>query len=57
MPEAPPQRADDPGVAAARVRAIELALAGLSREDIAAELSGSLASGALERLLDDVLSG
>ena len=52
-----PGRAVDAGTQAARVRAVELALAGLSRDAIAQELSGALAPGEVELLLDDVLSG
>ena len=42
-------------VAAARVRAIDLALAGYSRDVIANELAGSLERGQVEALLADVL--
>jgi hypothetical protein len=42
---------------AARVRAIELALAGHAREAIARELASSMAPDEIERLLDEVLSG
>ena len=42
--------------AAARVRAIELALAGYSREAIARELAASLPAAEIESLLDEVLS-
>jgi hypothetical protein len=42
---------------AARVRAIELALAGYSREAIANELAASMAADDVERLLDEVLTG
>jgi hypothetical protein len=42
---------------AARVRAIELALAGHSREAIACELATSMAADDIERLLDEVLTG
>lgn len=52
-----PQRAADLGSPAARVRAVELALAGLSRQAIAGELSTMLESAEVELLLDDVLSG
>jgi hypothetical protein len=52
-PERRPARpAIDP---AARVLAIELALAGNSREAIAQELASSMASDDIERLLDEVL--
>ncbi len=50
------RRAADAGTAAARVRAVELALAGLSRDAIAQELSGIVAPDEVELLLDDVLS-
>ena len=52
-----PQRVADVGAQVARVRAVELALAGLSREAIAAELSATMEPAEVERLLDDVLSG
>lgn len=55
--ERSPQRVADIGVQVARVRAVELALAGLSREAIAAELSATMAPADVERVLDDVLSG
>ena len=55
--ERAPQRAADVGAQVARVRAVELALAGLSREAIAAELSATMEPAEVERLLDDVLSG
>jgi hypothetical protein len=42
---------------AARVRAIELALAGYSREAIARELAASMDAADIERLLDEVLTG
>ncbi len=51
----PPRLEDTAEVAAARVRAIDLALAGYSREVIANELSTSLERSAVEALLDDVL--
>jgi hypothetical protein len=44
-------------LAAARVRAIDLALAGYSREAIANELSTSLHRGQVELLLEEVLVG
>ena len=50
-------RRRDPVDPAARVRAIELALAGYSREAIAHELASSMAPGDIERLLDEVLAG
>jgi hypothetical protein len=58
-PPRPPDRraaraAIDP---AARVRAIELALAGHPREAIAQALASSMAPGDIERLLDEVLAG
>ena len=55
--EQSPQPAADPGSPAARVRAVELALAGLSREAITVELSRMLEPAKVELLLDDVLSG
>lgn len=55
--ERTPQRAADVSAQVARVRAVELALAGLSRAAIAAELSATMAPADVERLLDDVLSG
>ena len=58
-PPAPRPRAleDTPAVAAARVRAIDLALAGYSREVIANELAASLDRTDVEILLDEVLLG
>ena len=47
----------DPIDPAARVRAIELALAGCSREAIAQELASSMPPEDIERLLDEVLAG
>jgi hypothetical protein len=44
-------------VPAARVRAIELALAGYSRPAIARELTASLSAAEIEGLLDEVLVG
>jgi len=41
---------------AARVRAVELALAGYSRDAIARELTASLPAGEIDALLDEVLS-
>ena len=55
--ERTPQRAADVASPAARVRAVELSLAGLSREAIAVELSRMLAPAEVELLLADVLSG
>ena len=55
--ERTPERAPDVASPAARVRAVELALAGLSREAITVELSRMLAPAEVELLLDDVLSG
>jgi hypothetical protein len=52
---APPPREDSPAVAAARVRAIDLALAGYSRDVIANELATSLDRAEVEMLLADVL--
>ena len=53
-PRAPAQL-ESSEVAAARVRAIDLALAGYSRDVIANELAGSLERGQVEALLADVL--
>ena len=39
------------------MRAVEMALAGLSREAIAEELSKTMAAAEVERVLDEVLSG
>jgi hypothetical protein len=50
--ERPASAGDD---RAERVRAVDLALRGFTRAQIAAELRGSLSEGELERLLDDVL--
>jgi len=55
--ERAPQRVADVGAQVARVRAVEMALAGLSREAIAEELSKTMAAAEVERVLDDVLSG
>jgi hypothetical protein len=55
--ERAPQRVADVGAQVARVRAVEMALAGLSREAIVAELSTTMAPAEVERVLDDVLSG
>jgi len=57
QPPAPrAQRVEDSAqVAAARVRAVDLALAGYSREVIANELADSLDRGDIERMLDEVL--
>jgi hypothetical protein len=55
--ERAPGRSGDTAIAAARIRAVELALAGLPRQAIAEELSASMAPGEVERLLDEVLSG
>jgi hypothetical protein len=56
--EAPaaPTPEDSPTAGAARVRAIDLALAGYSREAIANELSVSMPRGDVEALLDHVLA-
>jgi len=51
------RRSSDSGEQAARVRAVELSLAGVAREQIAAELAVMVAPGEVERLLDEVLSG
>jgi hypothetical protein len=51
----PPAQLESPEVAAARVRAIDLALAGYSRDVIANELASSLERGQVEALLADVL--
>jgi hypothetical protein len=55
--EPPPAPApeDSPGGGAARMRAIDLALAGYSREAIANELALSMPRGDVEALLDQVL--
>jgi hypothetical protein len=50
-----PPREESSQFAAARVRAIDLALAGYSRDAIANELSTSMARPEVEALLDDVL--
>jgi hypothetical protein len=62
LPGEPSEQAASPTVAgegpagrAERVRAIDLALRGFTRSEIAAELRGSLGEGEIERLLDDVL--
>ena len=55
--ERAPQRVADVGAQVARVRAVEMALAGLSREAIVAELSTTMSPAEVERVLDDVLSG
>jgi hypothetical protein len=56
--EAPdaPAAEEAPAAGAARVRAIDLALAGYSREAIANELSVSMPRGDVEALLDQVLA-
>ncbi len=54
-PLATPTPEDSPTAGAARVRAIDLALAGYSREAIANELSVSMPRGDVEALLDHVL--
>jgi hypothetical protein len=51
------RRASDGGRSAARVRAVELALAGLSRQQIAQELAAMLSPAEVTGLLDEVLSG
>jgi hypothetical protein len=60
MPQAPsprPPRQESPACAAARLRAVDLALAGYSRERIANELAVSLPRGEVDALLDEVLDG
>jgi hypothetical protein len=52
-----PEREDTPEMAAARVRAIDLALSGYTREAIANELAVSIERGEIEALLDRVLIG
>ena len=56
--EAPaaPAAEESPAAGAARVHAIDLALAGYSREAIANELSVSMPRGEVEALLDQVLA-
>ena len=56
--EAPadPAAEEAPAAGAARVRAIDLALAGWTREAIANELSVSMPRGEVEALLDQVLA-
>lgn len=54
---APRSEAEESQLGAARVRAIDLALAGYSRDAIANELSTSLARPEVEALLDEVLLG
>ena len=53
---AAPAAEEAPAVGAARVRAIDLALAGWTREAIANELSVSMPRGEVEALLDQVLA-
>src|SRR5579872_6233183 len=52
-----PEPARAPRDDAVRVRAVELSLAGHSREGIARELTGTMAPADVERLLDEVLAG
>ena len=51
------EREQTPQLASARVRAIDLALAGYTRESIANELAVSLERGEVDALLDRVLIG
>jgi hypothetical protein len=55
-PLAPAAEQESPAAGAARVRAIDLALAGYSREAIANELAVSMPRGDVEALLDLVLA-
>jgi hypothetical protein len=50
-----PEREATPGLAAARVRAIDMALAGYTRDSIANELAVSIERGEVDALLDRVL--
>ncbi len=52
-----PEREETPELAAARVRAIDLALAGYTRESIANELAVSIERADIDALLDRVLIG
>jgi hypothetical protein len=52
-----PEREQTPQLASARVRAIDLALAGYTRESIANDLAVSLERGEIDELLDRVLIG
>jgi len=54
-PSADPEREQTPQLAAARVRAIDLALAGYTRESIANELAVGLERDEVDALLDRVL--
>ncbi len=54
---ASPEREETPELAAARVRAIDLSLAGYTREAIANELAVSIERGEVDALLDRVLIG
>ena len=56
-PAASPEREETPQLAAARLRAIDLSLAGYTRESIANELAVSIERGAVDALLDRVLIG
>jgi hypothetical protein len=51
----PAEREEPPEVASARMRAIDLALAGYSRERIASQLASGLEHSQVEALLDQVL--
>ena len=55
--ETQPEQVETAAQAAARVRAIDLALAGYSREAIADELAVSMDRGEVEQLLNRVLLG
>lgn len=52
-----PEREETPELAAARVRAIDLSLAGYTRESIANELAVSIERGDVDALLERVLIG
>ena len=52
---ATPEREDTPELAAARVRAIDLALAGYTRDSIANELAVSIERAEVDALLNRVL--
>jgi hypothetical protein len=54
---ATPEREDTPQLAAARVRAIDMALAGYTRDSIANELAVSIERDEIDALLDRVLIG
>ena len=55
--EVRPRREESAAMSAARVRAIDLAVAGYAREVIANELATSLPRADIEALLDDILVG